>query len=537
MKDIFRYAWYQQLFGIFKSVNGFFYYLRKIPLIGKQIPDKIYKSYGFKRALFWIVGILSIPLRIFAKYVWLASYVFIANLAIQLVNGSDDFFHFQKESFLIGFLIWLLFTSFTIRLGKALDKAFLKPDRDFVQEFRLSWSVYIQKQALIDPLIVAVSYFPALVTFSILGKNILYLLVGFTGILAWNLAGSAGQRFLYKNGIRHHWTVYLFPSLIAISCIVALVYYYRWISPLSLIAVLALQVLVLLYSYRSIITFTDFEGFLTLFNEEAEINERELFELTKGNEYTRQGLAMQKKLTLEKKKDLSHLTGMTYLNALLFQRYNSILRKKFITRMSFIMGVLLVGQIAIGYSGVILTDKEITAIIPFLFLAMYALSLGRAIAQMVFVNCDISMLHYPFYRKAGNIIAGFNFRWLRSFQFNICFAAGLYLLLQCWSRLSLSLETSLLLALLLISLTALLSFHDLFIYYVLQPFTKDMEVVNPFYKILSGGLYWVAYINTRFDHINSQLYVLVISGILFLYVGIGYLILVKVAPKTFALKE
>nr|WP_313095616.1 hypothetical protein [Streptococcus parasuis] len=46
--------------------------------------------------------------------------------------------------------------------------------------------------------------------------------------------------------------------------------------------------------------------------------------------------------------------------------------------------------------------------------------------------------------------------------------------------------------LLLISLTALFSFHDLFIYYILQPFTKDMEVINPVYKFLSGALYWVA---------------------------------------------
>lgn len=52
-------------------------------------------------------------------------------------------------------------------------------------------------------------------------------------------------------------------------------------------------------------------------------------------------------------------------------------------------------------------------------------------------------------------------------------------------------------ALLLISLTALFSFHDLFIYYILQPFTKDMEVINPVYKFLSGALYWVAYLNIK----------------------------------------
>ncbi len=89
--------------------------------------------------------------------------------------------------------------------------------------------------------------------------------------------------------------------------------------------------------------------------------------------------------------------------------------------------------------------------------------------------------------------------------------------------------------LLLISLTALFSFHDLFIYYILQPFTKDMEVVNPVYKFLSGVLYWVAYLNIKRD-LGSHLYTLLISIAMITYVSIGYWILLKKAPQTFRLK-
>ena len=89
--------------------------------------------------------------------------------------------------------------------------------------------------------------------------------------------------------------------------------------------------------------------------------------------------------------------------------------------------------------------------------------------------------------------------------------------------------------LLLISLTALFSFHDLFIYYILQPFTKDMEVINPVYKFLSGALYWVAYLNIKLD-LGSHLYILLISLAMIAYVCIGYWILLKKAPQTFHLK-
>lgn len=87
----------------------------------------------------------------------------------------------------------------------------------------------------------------------------------------------------------------------------------------------------------------------------------------------------------------------------------------------------------------------------------------------------------------------------------------------------------------LISLTALFSFHDLFIYYILQPFTKDMEVINPVYKFLSGALYWVAYLNIKLD-LGSHLYILLISLAMIAYVSIGYWILLKKAPQTFRLK-
>ncbi|MFX3968615.1 hypothetical protein ACJBXI_10315, partial [Streptococcus suis] len=103
--------------------------------------------------------------------------------------------------------------------------------------------------------------------------------------------------------------------------------------------------------------------------------------------------------------------------------------------------------------------------------------------------CDISMLHYHFYREAKSIIAGFNYRFLQTCKLNLIFATSLCLAIMVLGRFAVSLETILLTALLLISLTDLLSFHDLIIYFILQPLTNDMDVVNPLYKFLSGALY------------------------------------------------
>lgn len=168
-------------------------------------------------------------------------------------------------------------------------------------------------------------------------------------------------------------------------------------------------------------------------------------------------------------------------------------------------------------------------------MVMYVASMGKAFAQMVFVNCDISMLHYPFYREAKTIITGFHYRFLQTVKLNAAFSGSLLLALIIFTRAQLAIESYLLTALLLLSLTALSSFHDLFIYYILQPFTKDMEVVNPVYKFLSGALYWVAYLNIKLD-LGSHLYILLISLAMIAYVSIGYWILLKKAPQTFRLK-
>ncbi|MFX3810266.1 hypothetical protein ACJBSY_12020, partial [Streptococcus suis] len=49
---------------------GLFYYLRKLPLVGKCIPESIFKSYIFKSSLFLVLHILSIPSRFLIKGFW-----------------------------------------------------------------------------------------------------------------------------------------------------------------------------------------------------------------------------------------------------------------------------------------------------------------------------------------------------------------------------------------------------------------------------------------------------------------------------------
>ncbi|HEM3581754.1 hypothetical protein [Streptococcus suis] len=539
MKTILRYFWYQEKYNLYRTVNGFFYYLRKLPLVGQSIPESIFKSYSFKSGLFLILHIISIPSRFLVKGIWLAIYSCIATFWIKLLSNNQlDFWQIPSDTWLLGFSLWLVFVGYAYRFGKGFEPFIAKSEREFMQNFGLSQSSFLQSQLFVEPIITSLFYLPALLIFSSLSGNWLYLPLGLLTIPAGSFTGQALNRWFFNRQIlsrRNSWQYWVILGT-GLAAIASLILFRNHLSLIFLLTVLVCQVLLIWFGYGYLKQQTNHLDYLYYCMDQSLQMDKKLFELTKGNEYTRQGLLMQDKLSTEKGKDLSHLSGMTYLNALLFDRYKKVLYKK-VRGWVLSLVVILVALEAFRYylEPFELTDAVLLRCLPFSFMIMYVASSGKVVAQMVFVNCDISMLHYPFYREAKTIIAGFNYRFLQTFKLNLIFAFSLFLAIMALGRFAFSLETILLTALLLISLTALFSFHDLFIYYILQPFTKDMEVVNPVYKFLSGALYWVAYLNTQLD-LGSHTYILLVSLAMITYVSIGYWILLKKAPQTFRLK-
>ena len=539
MKTILRYFWYQEKYNLHRTVNGFFYYLRKLPLVGQSIPESIFKSYSFKSALFLFLHIFSIPSRFLVKGLWLALNFYFASFWINLLSGGEfNFWNVLPGTWLLGFSLWLVFVGYAFRFGKGFEPFIAKSKREFMRNFGLSQSSFLQSQLFIEPIITSLSYLPALLIFSSLSGNWLYLPLGLLTIPAGSFTGQALNRWFFNRRIlsgRNSWQSWVILGT-GLAAIASLILLRNHLSPIFLLPVLACQVLLIWFGYGYLKQQTNHLDYLYYCMDQSLQMDKKIFEMTKGNEYTRQGLQMQAKLSMETGKDLTYLSGLTYLNALLFDRYKKVLYKK-VRNWVLSLVVILVALETFRYylEPFELTEAVLLQCLPFSFMIMYIASSGKVVAQMVFVNCDISMLHYPFYREAKTIIAGFNYRFWQICKLNLIFACSLFLTIMVLGRFAFGMETILLTALLLISLTALFSFHDLFIYYILQPFTKDMEVINPVYKFLSGALYWVAYLNIKLD-LGSHLYILLISLAMIAYVSIGYWILLKKAPQTFRLK-
>ncbi|HFI0130281.1 TPA: hypothetical protein ACGOSD_000467 [Streptococcus suis] len=541
MKTILPYFWYQEKYNLHRTVNGFFYYLRKLPLVGQSIPESIFKSYSFKSGLFLVLHIISIPSRFLVKGIWLTLNFSLASFWINILSGGEfNFWNILPETWLLGFVFWFLFVGLNYRFSKGLDPVISKADREFMQNFGLSQSTFLQSQLFIEPILTTFYYLPALVIFCLMTNQWLVFPVGMMTVLAGHLTGHALNRWFFEHRMltrRNSWHAWLWVAFVLVLYVLAIVFRHQ-LSLGMLVPILLIQPFLIWLSLGYLKQQTNHLDYLSYCMDQSLQMDKKIFEMTKGNEYTRQGLQMQAKLSMETGKDLTHLSGMTYLNALLFDRYRSVLTKKLHFRLGCLLAIVLFIEGIRWFSkdDIQISNTNYIEGLPFAFMVMYAASMGKAVAQMVFVYCDISMLHYPFYREAKTIIAGFHYRFLQTVKLNAAFSGSLLLALIIFTRAQLPIETYLLTALLLLSLTALFSFHDLFIYYILQPFTKDMEVVNPVYKFLSGALYWVAYLNTQLD-LGSHLYILLISLAMIAYVSIGYWILLKKAPQTFRLKS
>ena len=253
MKTILRYFWYQEKYNLHRSVNGFFYYLRKLPLVGKSIPESIFKSYSFKSGLFLVLLILSIPSRFLVKGIWLTIYSCIAAFWIKLLSNNQlDFWQIPSDTWLLGFSMWMVFVGYTYRFGKGFEPFIAKPEREFMRNFGLSQSSFLQSQLFIEPIITSLSYLPALLIFSNLSGNWLYLPLGLLTIPAGSFTGQALNRWFFNRRIlsgRNSWQSWVILGT-GLAAIASLILFRNHLSPIFLLPVLACQVLLIWFGYR-----------------------------------------------------------------------------------------------------------------------------------------------------------------------------------------------------------------------------------------------------------------------------------------------
>lgn len=232
--------------------------------------------------------------------------------------------------------------------------------------------------------------------------------------------------------------------------------------------------------------------------------------------------------------------GFAYLNDLFVKRHKKILHKPAIYS-AVGLGVLLLGGSAMLYFiPEIRQELELNVmnLLPCFAFVLYAVNRGTSYTQALFMNCDRSMLTYPFYKERKQLLRLFRIRLKAIIGINLLpgavAAVGLPLLLYC----SGGTEDPVNYAVVFVSVLAMnvfFSVHYMTLYYLLQPYTAGSELKNFGYSLATGITYFVCYILMDLD-VPPVGFGVLCSVFCAAYCVIACVLVYFLAPKTFRIR-
>ncbi|MGX6969409.1 hypothetical protein [Vagococcus bubulae] len=528
-----------QLFKGTTFINGLFYFIGRIPFIGKIIPVRmVYADYPLKKVFTYIKFAISTAIKVIIGIIPFFVSSFLANVVF-------------KESQLSSFDIWLVVFAFYLPIFGSLFSVPDKKDVLFITNFRINKSSHLKRMTLLELCFDLIIVTIVLIVMSLFNS---------LPIILTTLLGSSAYVFFSMIWLRidlpltlqkHPWIkkvaiLVVMLALVIGFCFTMLSSFMRFLfsNPLVIIGLIIFNCLaswLVAKNYLSYPRFSlvaDKKVSSSMYAFEADDKELK----NKTTNFT-EGVGLTKKMSIDEQANFDDLSGNAYLNALFFSRFKKGLGKGLLIKVISIsvLGLALVvaSQFFPLMSGVGELEKFMYRLVPSLFFVLYLTSVGKSVVQSLFMNCDISMLSFPFYRTKEAIISGFLARFKKILFYNSIVNGVLLVWLILFNLLVVGLNSIHLIGLALlviISLTLLFSFHELFVYYLLQPFTSDFQVINPIYKVVNGVFYLFAYMNLQLKT-TGLYYALGLSIVSLLYVGIGFFVILKVAPKTFKLKK
>ncbi len=232
--------------------------------------------------------------------------------------------------------------------------------------------------------------------------------------------------------------------------------------------------------------------------------------------------------------------GFEYLNELFIRRHRKILWNS-AKKISYVCVFLVHGVQLFLYMKPELKPKMneiVMTWLPYFVFIMYVINRGTNFTQALFMNCDHSLLTYPFFKQPNFVLKLFQIRLREIMKINavpaLVIGGGLALMLYT----SGGTDNPLNYAILIISILCMSLFfsaHYLTIYYLLQPYNAGTEMKSGTYRIVMMVTYMVC-----FFIMQQRMPILIfgIMAILFcvLYCIVASILVYRLAPKTFRLR-
>ncbi len=513
-------------------VNGILYFLKKIPLVKKILPESLYDNSVLKN----IITIITMIYNMFKTFIGKIAYIGICIIAPLMAFDSLN---------VNNFILVLFFFSLA---GAITNTKLFNPTMDKYYAIILM-KMNAKKYLTADYTLYIINYFIGMVTIMFiasiigLGFNIYAILIAILIPLfvlsvknVYNVIRI--KRFSKKRVnvsenelLKHEW-------IISISFIIlpfALIYFGVQVPLISMYIVMGILLLTNVFTLKKIYTFEDYRYLY----KELFSSEKSLITISKKARVNVINETSKKALDIDESQT-SNKFGYEYFNDLFIQRHRKILTKysKIVTLVAIAVGIILIAacftfeEIKPGINYAVLM------LIPSVLFIMYFINPAMRVTQAMYMNCDCNMLKYNFYRTPKAILELFKKRLKSLVMINLVPTLVIAIFAPILLYITGGTDNYLnyiMVSISIIAMSTFFSVHHLIMYYILQPYNKNMELKNPVYTVVSFIVYFVSY--TLFGkQIPVFEFGLVVTFFCVIYIILGIIFAYRLAPKTFKVK-
>ncbi|TYP68652.1 hypothetical protein [Paenibacillus methanolicus] len=474
------------------GANRLIYYAQKLPLVGSRIRDTAYSSLRVKRSAAVVLLILSILWGFSTRlaYVGLLLYWPVITFGGHLTT-DEQYGLFLHSFWMISFIV----------AGISSAKV-LEPKRDkyiAVKLMRMPAANYMRSLLTYHYATFFIYSLPAMLIFApLLGASYLESILLTLLLTLWRIFAEYGHLKLFdRTGlvlIRRTGLVWIVIILGYLAAYMPL-FFNEALVVGPLLLKLPVVLAILLLGLLGTVQLARHRDYRSAVDAAAKRDDplldigRMMSEAQKSSVQTADG---DYSLTVvHRQEQPRRREGYHDLNHIFFERHRSLIRKPVYLRAALIGGIGAVAAIVLALFGeqFQFPTPELGTIIPILALAMNLLLLGERLCKAMFYHCDLSLLRYSFYRREASL--HFRIRLFRLTLLNLWIAgvlgAALTLIFGVYGA-SFAWPDMLLLWGSILSLTVFFSVHHLFMYYIFQPFSTELNMKNPFYFILGAAV-------------------------------------------------
>lgn len=537
MKMLCKYIYLMEHIQTIQKVNGLLYYAKMIPWLGKKIPDHWYHSAHIKT----IVSIFMMLVTLLMSFALKVGYVLVVLiLPLSLLE--------QTQSNMGVYSIWLfmilsgfggpLLTSATTQPAK---KEYVMISLMHMNAKRYTIARWIWELGM-DTLMLSIVFLFVMKYYHMPLWYVGILMLYFVGM---HLGGEALHTRYYQTHEKALASCY--PFIFGGVIIIFGFAYGSLFLPMNLSAYTnVLMALLLVMALGAclisipMLRKVDYTAIL----RKGLLSNRAIYDGTLMTQSRHADIELKDKdydVEEFKQQVFSSKHGYEYLNALFFQRHKRLFYRPMRRRIIGIIGAFLLFDAALLYFGkeLIIGDwNQPFLLLPAVLFPMYFTSIGERVTRAMFYNCDSSLLHYGYYRQPNVILQNFKIRLKKIVLMNGLLALLMVLgygsvLLLVWNE-TFVLWEHLLFVACIFGISIFFSIHHLFLYYILQPYTGELEMKSPMFAIINSIVYMGCYFSTRID--GTVIFAYVILAVTILYSVVAMMLVYRLAPKNFHIR-